>query len=86
MQDRQDQLDLRAVRLATVGTAIAFVVVAIAGWFVNRGIAIAFFIGAVICCIVASKSLALTDLRFRLPFIREARRQRTHWDVFRLTV
>ena len=86
MQDRQDQPDLRAVRLATVGTAIAFVVAAIAGWFVNRGIAIAFFIGAVICCIVASNSLALTDLRFRLPFTREARRQRTHWDVFRLTV
>jgi hypothetical protein len=85
MRDRQDQSDLLAAQLATGGAAVAFVIAAIGGWFVNYGLTMAFGVGAVICFVAANKFHALANLHFRLPFIEEETRQRTYWDVFKLT-
>jgi hypothetical protein len=53
MRDRQDQSDLLAAQLATGGAGLAFLLAAIGFLFVNYGIAIGIFAGAILLFVAA---------------------------------
>jgi hypothetical protein len=74
--------DLLASRLATAAAGTAFSLGAIAGLFVNYGIAIGFGIGAVICFAAAHYFPELTKMRIRSPITGEQAQQRTYWQTF----
>jgi hypothetical protein len=81
--DRQDQSDLLAAQLATLGAALAFFLAACGLLAMNYGFAIGFLIGAIALWVAAHYFPKLALLKFQWPLVLADERQREYWSVFR---
>jgi hypothetical protein len=84
MQDRQDQSDVLAAQLACGGAGIAFFLAGLGSLFVNYGLAIGCYVGAIFMFWCAHKFHAVSWLMLRLPVSFSPDPQRSHTEAFLL--
>ncbi|HEV2160771.1 MAG TPA: hypothetical protein VGR52_00850 [Stellaceae bacterium] len=78
--------DILAVRLATAGAGVAFILAALGFWFVNYGLAAGCFLGAVFLIIAARQIEIIGKIHFAWPFKIYLTREPDLWHGFYISM